>query len=142
MLNIIVFVFCIGVLIPQYCGADGIPILTRERLNKIRKECQANPATHIDDAELSRFGNGEEVDHSTLGPFLLCLNVGLGLQEPNGDFSSRFREIMSRKIAEDRMDDFMKTCGKKASDNAEEAAISLSRCINTFDTPHNPFEIS
>ncbi|CAG9814349.1 unnamed protein product [Phaedon cochleariae] len=133
---IIVFGFCIGALILQIQGVEETP---GERFKRTKCECQANPATHIDDADLSRFGNGQEVDHSKLGPFLLCFNVGMGLQQPNGDLVPNFREIVSQVIPADRIDDYIKTCGKRASDDAEEAAIILSKCTNDFDPAHNPF---
>ncbi|KAJ8965535.1 hypothetical protein NQ317_011937 [Molorchus minor] len=60
------FVACLAVL------AHGATDAEKEKLKKFHDECQADPATHVDEELLKKSRNGEHVEG--IGKFSLCLS--------------------------------------------------------------------
>ncbi|XP_023023794.2 uncharacterized protein [Leptinotarsa decemlineata] len=121
-----VFVFAVAVVTSAF--ADESPL---ERITRLHKECQSDPATVVKDSVLEDARKGN-VDVDAIGPHTLCMNVKLGMQKPNGDIDKdELREAVKKlgnNINEATVENIVNDCGKRVEDTPNEAAITLYQC--------------
>ncbi|KAG5884393.1 hypothetical protein JTB14_032803 [Gonioctena quinquepunctata] len=108
---------------------------------KLHKECQADPATKLDEA-YTRARNPK--GSPNFGAHVLCIFVKSGIMNENGDVNiENMRRVISRGLSRDPtgVDQMVKKCGKPVETTALEAAIALEKCFHTYDIRKRIWEV-
>ncbi|XP_056632479.1 uncharacterized protein LOC130442409 [Diorhabda sublineata] len=113
-----------------------------ESYKKIHEKCQSDPATKIDEASFEKMRRGEQVNDPNLGKHTLCMHVGSGVQNQNGDINlDKLKQIVEGgRNDKDKVNEIISKCGTRTSTNAEEAAIGLSDCLKKYRPAPPPGE--
>ncbi|CAG9825360.1 unnamed protein product [Phaedon cochleariae] len=129
----IVFIACIVTLVVNVT-AD---ISRQERIDTLKKvhvECQADPATKVNEDLMEKFFKNEPVDESLLAKHALCINVKLGVQKPNGDVDKEgFKKWLG---GSDNGEQLIEECGNKKGSTAEESTLALYKCFRKHRNEH------
>ncbi|CAH1110280.1 unnamed protein product [Psylliodes chrysocephalus] len=106
---------------------------TSEKIRKSHKACQNDPNTKIKDDTLKKYRRDETVDDPNFPKYSLCMNIGTGIQNKNGDID---KDKLKKNIEGDfsdasKVSEILSDCGtRKVGITAEEAALALINCLN------------
>nr|UTN00820.1 odorant binding protein [Semanotus bifasciatus] len=122
-------VICVIVLATLAYGGSLSTVVSRRRITNAHNQCQADPATHVDEEDLKKSLKGIQV--SGLGPHMLCMSKKIGLQKSNGDidravFRVRFSEIVRNQS---KLDDIVEGCAVQ-KETPEDTAEHIMKCFH------------
>nr|UYS88362.1 odorant binding protein 10 [Aromia bungii] len=101
----------------------------RERLRIVHEQCQADPATHVDDIVLREARHGHP-DAAKLGPHSLCMTKKFGLQKEDGSIDKAAIEKRLTELVSDeaKRSQAIAACGVVKA-TPEETARNLFKCF-------------
>ncbi|XP_072385485.1 uncharacterized protein [Diabrotica undecimpunctata] len=103
-----------------------------KQFKKFNQECLSDPANQVNEEVLSKFSQGEEVDHPNLASYTVCLNKKSKYQDKKGKVK-KDAIVDDLKLVFDDKAEVEKTvneCVAKTSGLAvREGAVKLTRCI-------------
>ncbi|KAJ8965536.1 hypothetical protein NQ317_011938 [Molorchus minor] len=108
--------------------AHGVSDADKDKLKQFHDECQADPATHVDEDLLKKARNGEHVEG--VGKHSLCLSKKLGFQKENGDLDKEsIKSSLSKYITEEtKVKEILDKCAVQKL-TPELTAENLLRCL-------------
>ncbi|KAJ8924169.1 hypothetical protein NQ315_006953 [Exocentrus adspersus] len=130
MMKIVLAFFCAVLL--GALATHHIPESEKHKLKQIHEECQANPATHVDEELLKKLE--DHIDDKKVGAHMLCMAVKQGFMTHDGDL---INEVIKSKITlvthdETKVDGLLKKCAIK-HETPEKTAILLKICFKQND---------
>ncbi|KAJ8955672.1 hypothetical protein NQ318_008541 [Aromia moschata] len=113
--------------------AQGLTEKQKEKIRTIHAECQADPATNVDEDLLKKAYNDEPAEGPQLRAHVLCMSKKLGLQKDNGDLDKdTLRLQLSRAISDEaKLNQAVDKCGVQ-KDNPEATAAAILKCFHDY----------
>nr|QUP79535.1 odorant binding protein 42 [Monochamus saltuarius] len=99
-------------------------------IRDIHSECQADPATHLEDAVFKAIHDGESFDRVKVGAHMLCMTTKSGTQNQDGTINkSAVKEVLAVNISDEtKLEEVTNKCAEEGP-TPSETALKLSKCI-------------